>query len=265
MLSIAPTVLEINTDDINETRLQGWYSYWFNILTRSILLRNVSGIVALTREVAELASYRVYAKPTRVIADGIDLRDYRPLPAPKNSKPAITLVGSPGMVWHGVDKLIHLARVCPDLDIHIVGYHAHDFKDKLPFNVQIHGFLDRAGVMNVLAKTDVACGPLALHRIHTQEGSPLKVREAAACGIPILLAYHDPDLIHLSSECLLQLPNTEENVLSHIEKIRSFAYQMMGKRIQRAAIADLIDQSHKEDLRLAFFDEVMKNEHCHPT
>ena len=145
------------------------------------------------------------------------------------------------------------------MDIHIVGYTARDFKDELPFNVHIHGFLDRTGVMDVLAKSDVACGSLALHRNHIQEASPLKVREAAAYGIPLVLAYRDPDLMNLRSECLLQLPNTEDNVLSHVEQIRSFAHQMMGKRIQREAIAGLIDQSHKEDLRLAFFGEVLKN------
>ncbi len=75
-----------------------------------------------------------------------------------------------------------------------------------------HGFLDRAGVMDVLMKTDVACGSLALHRNNMQEASPLKVREALAYGIPVLLGYKDTDLSNLQSEYILQIPNTEDNV-----------------------------------------------------
>jgi glycosyltransferase involved in cell wall biosynthesis len=259
LYKLAPIILELNTDDINEGRHLGWPLYWFHRLTRSLVFKNASGLIALSQEIAELPANKMYGKPVTVIANGIDLEQYPPLPPPSNEQPVITLVGSPGMIWHGVDKLIRLAEKCSDLKINIVGYQPPRNTDSVPTNVQFHGFLDRAGVREVLMKTDVACGSLALHRNNMLEASPLKVREAVAYGIPFLLGYKDTDLSNLESEYILQIPNTEDNVEVYAEQIHSFAYNMMGKRLNRDAIADRIDEGPKEEIRLAFFNEINKN------
>jgi glycosyltransferase involved in cell wall biosynthesis len=256
---IAPMILELNTDDINEDRHLGRLLYWFNRLTRGLVLKNASGLVAVSEEIAELPANKMYGKPVRVIANGIDLEQYPQLPTPSNDRPVITLVGSPGMIWHGVDKLIGLAKKCPDLKINIVGYEFSGNREDLPTNIIFHGFLDRAGVKDVLLTTDVACGSLALHRNDMKEGSSLKVREAAAYGIPILLGNKDTDLANLKSEYILQIPNTEDNVVVNAEKIRSFAYNMMGKRLPREAVSSRVDQRNKEETRMAFFEEITKS------
>ncbi len=258
LFSVAPVVMELNTNDIAEARNRGWMFYCFNLISRAILLRNVSGFTAVTREIADLPANKRFRKPACVIGNGIDLQLYKPLPPPNHSIPTITLVGSAGMVWHGVDKLISLAALCSDLRIDIVGYDKTNFAQPLPANVMLYGFLDREGVLQVLTGSDVACGSLALHRNNMQEGSTLKVREALAHGIPVLLGYRDTDLVNLKSECLMELPNTEDNVVSHAAQIRSFAYRMMGRRFDRDEIAGRIDQRHKESARLAFFDEILK-------
>lgn len=255
----APTILELNTDDVNQDRSLGWPLYWFNRSTRGLMLNQAAGLIAVSQEIADLPANKMHHKPVRVIANGIDLKQYPVLPPSGNKKPVITFVGSPGMTWHGVDKLLCLAEKCPDLWIHIVGYQPSDVPKEAPSNVQFHGFLDRTEVMDVLVKTDVACGSLALHRNHMMEASPLKVREALAYGIPVLLGYRDTDLSILDIEYILQIPNTEDNVLTHSEQIRSFAYGMMGKRLRRNLIANLIDQGPKEEARLAFFSEIIKN------
>jgi glycosyltransferase involved in cell wall biosynthesis len=256
---LAPVILELNTDDINENRHLGLLLFWISRLTRGLVLNNAAGLIAVSHEIAELPTNKMYKKPVRVIANGIDLEHYRLLPPSGNTKPVITIVGSPGMIWHGVDKLICLAKRCPDLKINIVGYQLSDVTTDVPSNVQLHGFLDRAGVRDVLMKTDVACGSLALHRNHMREASPLKVREALAYGIPVLLGYEDTDLSNLESEYILKIPNTEDNVDAYAEKIRSFAYRMVGKRLSRDLIEDRVDQGPKEEARLAFFDEIIKN------
>ena len=194
LCQLAPTILELNTDDINEDRHRGWLLYWFNRLTRGLVLKNAAGLIAVSQEIAELPANKKYGKPGRVIANGIDLEQYPLLPPSINTRPVITLIGSPGMIWHGVDKLICLAKKFADLEINIVGYQLSDIKEDIPANVHIHGFLDRTGIMDVFMKTDVACGTLALHRKKMQEASPLKVREALAYGIPVLLGYKDTDL-----------------------------------------------------------------------
>ncbi|MGZ6315786.1 MAG: glycosyltransferase [Anaerolineales bacterium] len=258
MFSIAPVVMELNSNDVAQRSLRGPYTYWSNVMTRSLMLRRVSGLVAVTREIAELPANSRFRKPFRVIGNGIDLHRYDPLPAPHNTSPVLTLVGSSGMVWHGVDKLIHLAEMCSDLKINIVGYEGGDLSHPLPANVMLHGFVDRLAIKSVLMKSDVACGSLALHRNGMQEGSTLKVREALAYGLPLILGYRDIDLMNFQNDCILELPNTEENVVSHAAQIRSFAYGMMGRRLPREAVTSLIDQQPKEQARLAFFDEVVK-------
>lgn len=256
---IAPILLELNTDDINENKHLGWLQYIINLLTRGRMLTAAAGLIAVSQEIADLPANRSYAKPTIVIANGIDLTKYAVLPPSGNTRPVITFVGSPGMIWHGVDKLVRLAEKCPDLEVNIVGYHHSDADLDVPTNVQFHGFLDSAGIRKILMKTDAACGSLALHRNHMMEASPLKVREALAYGVPLLLGYKDTDLSNLESEYILQIPNTEDNVLVHAEQIHSFTYNMMGKRVSREFSAAHIDQGPKEEKRLAFFDETVRN------
>jgi hypothetical protein len=125
------------------------------------------------------------------------------------------MVGSPGMSWHGVDKLVWLAEQYPELHIHIVGYSKDDLSQSIPENVSLHGYLQPADVKQVLMKTDVAFGTLALHRKKMMEASPLKVREALAYGIPVVLGYDDTDLRDVKSDLFLFLPNTPDNVSGH--------------------------------------------------
>jgi glycosyltransferase involved in cell wall biosynthesis len=259
LLALAPAVLELNSNDVAERALRGWYARLFNLLTRGLVLRNAAALVAVTREIVELPANQRYGKPSRVIGNGIDLEQYDPLPPPSHTIPALTLVGSAGMAWHGVDKLVRLAEMYADLKINIVGYRPREVGRFLPANVKAYGFLDPLGVKDVLRETDVACGSLALHRNNMQEGSTLKVPEALAYGIPVLLGYHDTDLAGLKTECILQLPNTEDNVAANAEQIRSFAYRMRGRRIRREDISARIDQRAKEQDRLAFFDEIVRN------
>jgi hypothetical protein len=86
-----------------------------------------------------------------------------------------------------------------------------------------------------------------------EEASPLKVREALAYGLPVILAYQDTDFLDARVDFLLQIPNTEENVYENATAIRAFAYAMQGHRVDRDFIQPRIDQSIKEKARLDFF------------
>jgi glycosyltransferase involved in cell wall biosynthesis len=258
LTKVAPIVLEINTKDIDEHRVRGGYFYWSHLFSRRMLFGNVSGFVAVSHEIAELPVNSVYRKPIRVISNGIDLEKYDPLPVPKNDSPVVTMVASPGMAWHGVDKLVALAEGCPDLQFNLVGYSSDNIRRSVPSNLNLPGFLQQADVKAMLAKTDVACSTLALHRNNMEEASTLKVREALAFGIPLILAYRDTDLEGLDADWLLRLPNTPGNVSENMLVIKNFAYRMMGKRVERALIANRINQRAKEQERLVFFAEVSR-------
>jgi hypothetical protein len=119
--------------------------------------------------------------------------------------------------------------------------------------------LQPAAVKQVLMKTDVAFGTLALHRKKMQEASPLKVREALAHGIPVVLAYQDTDLQNIQSDLFLFLPNTPDNISSHGKLIRDFAFRVQGKRVDRELIRPLINRPDKEKKRLAFFEQILNS------
>lgn len=256
LFKIAPTILEINSDDRVEYSTRGTFFYWLNRLTRGLTFAPAAGVIAPTRELTRIFPLKK-SQFTTVISNGVDVDSVEILPPPKNDKPVLTLVGSPGMNWHGMDKLIRFAQANPDMFVNIVGYSASDVDVTIPANVIMHGYLSYAQIRDMLAKTDVACGTLALHRKKMQEACPLKVREAVLYGLPLLLAYHDTDLSDLNLPTILQIPNKEDNLITHAEQIRKFAFAMMGKRLDVNAVAPYLDQRKKEEARLSFFEQVL--------
>lgn len=256
LFNIAPVVVEANSNDQQEYARRGFFFYWLNRLTRGFTINSAGGIILPTHELKKTIFSRPET-PVRVISNGVDFNHSEPLPPTQNSTPVITLVGTPGMAWHGADKLFKLAEFCPDLTVNIVGYDARDIKLPVPPNLRLCGFLSKEGVRDILKDTDVACGSLAYHRIHMEEACVLKIREALAFRIPVILAYRDTDLDEITSEFILKIPNTENNILENIEKIRSFAYAMTGKRADVRSIVPRLDQRQKERMRLEFLQQIL--------
>ncbi len=256
LFKIAPVVLETNSDDRQEYLKRGAFFYWMNRLTSNLTFVSTSGIIFPSHELVDMLMPK-REKPFRVISNGMNLSHVEILSPTKNKQPIITMVCSLGMKWHGVDKLIDFAKRMSDVTVNIVGYSQKDLDVTVPSNVKLRGFLDGQGVRNVLAQTDVALGTLALHRNQMQEASVLKVREALAYGIPVVIAFRDTDLHDVMLDTILRIPNTEENVAENAERIRSFAYDMIGKRVDINSVAPYLDQRKKEETRLEFFKQII--------
>ncbi len=210
LFRIAPVVVEINTNDIREHQLLGAARSLYNRLTRGIILGGASGHVFATNELMVLPDFSKFHKPGIVITNGIDLRETPLYPAPNNTPPRLVFIGTPGMAWHGVDKLVDLAKDFPDLAIDIVGLDETDTITGIPDNLTLHGFLEGAAYEAVLARADAAIGTLSLHVKGMQEAATLKIRDCAARGIPCILPYEDPDFTGMDSRLILQIPNTIE-------------------------------------------------------
>lgn len=258
LANIAPLIGETNTNDLTQHEGLGKIYALYNRLTRGILLRRLNGLVAVSRELAQASAFAGFYKPTRVIANGIDLENFEPLPAPSNSTPRLAFIGNPGYLWHGVDKLVTLARLIPDIHLDVIGYDNLPGFDILPENFHLHGYLSAGEYKAILGKADAAIGSLGLHRIGLEEASPLKSRECLALGLPLVLAYIDTDLHDLEADFLLKIPNKEDNIQTHGQAIRDFAYRMRGNRVDRNLIAS-IDQIVKETERIRFFEEIISN------
>jgi hypothetical protein len=256
LMDIALVVEEINTNDLTQHEGLGGIYNLYNRLTRGIFLRNVRGLVTVSRELAVSSAFAVYRKPTCIIANGVDLSRFIQLAAPANQTPRLVFIGNPGYVWHGVDKLVTLARLIPDIQLDIVGYSEIPDFGPLPENITLHGYLALQDYQNVLASADVAVSSLALHRVQLDEASPLKSRECLAFGLPLIMAYIDTDLHDLNCDFLLKIPNKEDNIQTHAQDIRDFIFRMRGLRAERNQIIKL-DQLNKELERIEFFEKLL--------
>jgi glycosyltransferase involved in cell wall biosynthesis len=258
LANIAPLIGETNTNDLTQHEGLGKVYALYNRLTRSFLLRRLHGLIAVSRELAEAPAFASFHKATRVIANGIDLENFEPLPAPSNTVPRLAFIGNPGYIWHGVDKLVILARLVPDVHLDIIGYDNLPGHESLPENLHLHGYLSATEYRKILGGADAAISSLGLHRIGLEEASPLKSRECLALGLPLVMAYFDTDLHDSKADFLLRIPNKEDNIQTHAQVIRDFVYRMKGRRVDRKLIPS-IDQAVKERQRLQFFEEIISS------
>lgn len=250
-----PVVLEINTNDLTEYCLTKGLRCWYNLTTRSWLLSQAAGLVFMTYELSRFPCFSRYRKPSAVIPNGIDLRDFRPLPRAENNTPKLVFLGTGEQVWQGVDKILRMAEIFPRWQFEIVGIRPSRLRVNQK-NVRVHGPLPRQAYEPLLAQADIAIGTLALHRKKLNEACPLKTREYLAYGLPVIIGYKDSDFIN-GAPFILELPNTEDNVESRVSEITNFVSKWKGQRVPREAISHL-DLLSKESQRLAFFRNILK-------
>lgn len=247
LLASLPSAIELN-EGRAEYRLRGRATALYDTLNRRLTLGPADAFVSVTGEIAREQSL---AKPQAVIANGIDLRRYELNPSAENERPRAVFLGSARMGWHGVDKIIELARLLPHVDFDLIGPEPRDVPEAP--NIDVHGHLSPGAYHPLLARADIGIGTLALHRAGLQEGSPLKTREYLAYGLPIVIGYRDTDFLDEAPWFVCELPNDEANVRAGAHRVRAFIELVQGRRVPRAAVAARIDASGKERRRLEFF------------
>jgi hypothetical protein len=259
LFQIAPVVVEINTHDVREHQLLGPAQNVYNRLTRGIILGGASGLVFASNELMGMPDFSKYNRAGVVITNSVDLESTPFYPAPNNTPPHLVFIGTPGMAWHGVDKLFELAKAFPDLVIDIVGIAEIEGISQPPDNLFLHGFLEGAAYEAVLANADAAIGTLSLHVKGMEEAATLKIRDCSARGIPCILPYLDTDFLDVSSSLFLQIPNMTDNIITHGQAIHDFVFHMRGQRVPRFMVEDRIDSRIKEAQRLDLFKKIVTN------
>ncbi len=257
VFSIAPVVVEINTNDRTEHKHLGLGYDLYNRLTRPIFLRGAKGMVFTSNELTLDSAFTPHMKQFSVVTNGIDLQGVPFYPAPANTPPRLIFLGTPGMAWHGLKKLAVLADLNPDIRIDVIGSDPDAVGGLLPANIHFHGYLQGQAFEEMLANADAAIGTISLHLNEMNEASPFKTRDCAARGIPCILPYTDTDLSGLTCDQILQIPNTPDNLQSHSQLIHDFIFAMRGQRLARDVIAHRIDITGKERERVAFFEQVL--------
>ncbi len=247
--------LESNTVLMDELQANSKILYQLAKLYQDKVNKEVDGFVGVTNEVTN--QFLKYNKPSVTITNGIKMEHDNLSPA-INSRPQVIMVSSPGCLWHGTDKYIKMARLLPGIDFFLAGPEKKDFNISLK-NLFIKGYLSKAELKKLYSKMDIAVGTLALHRNNMKEASPIKVREYAAFGLPMILAYQDTDFSDKGLDFILQIENSEQNVENNIATIGDFIYKWKGKRIKTEDVEPLISITLKEEKRLEFFKKILNN------
>ncbi len=253
-----PLVVELNTLDRVELQGRSTRARVYNRFNRSRTLGSADGVVGVTNE---LVRNSVEGRPdlrSLVVPNGVDPRSIPALPAPSNAQPRLCFLGSPGMRWHGVDKIVDLARLRPSWQIDIIGFSRTDLGVDPPGNLTAHGYLGRDDYFDILASADAAIGTLALHRKGMSEACPLKIPEYLLAGIPTIIGYADTNFLDTDPWYLLRLPNTEDNVITGVHRIDAWLASVRGRRVPRAEVEQRVSMSAKEGRRLAFLEEVAR-------
>jgi len=253
-------VTELNTYDLGEfwllfkkqKSLKSFFRYLAYKLLRAQVLSKVSGIVSVTKEIAEHSSNKKFNKPTIFIPNGIDLEKYRTIKDIHNSSERIQLffIGTPNQPWHGVDIIERIAKKLPQYDFHIVGIEGENTN-----NLFWHGYLQKEEYLEVLKKCHICIGSLALYRNKMSEACPLKVREYLAYGYPIIIGYKDTAF--LDKKLPGWVIQIDSSIELYIKAINAFIEKNKYEIVTFDQIESYVSSKNLEKNRLLFFTKVL--------
>lgn len=243
-------IMEINSDDLLEYKLHSKLTHLYNKLSRNLLLKNIDGFVSVSNELKIKFDY--LNKPITVIANGIDTEQYT-VHFTNNNVPVFVFIGTPNQPWHGLDKIIKMAKYFEQYNFYIIGTDGKDSQ-----NIRYFGYLSQKDATKIINQCDIGIGTLSLYKNGLQEASPLKTRQYLACGLPLIYAYEDTD-ITTDVSFALKLENREDNI--DYDKIKKFVNKVYKnievKNKARKFAEDVLDYKKKEQKRLKFFQRVL--------
>jgi glycosyltransferase involved in cell wall biosynthesis len=246
-------VVEVNTNDVRELASRASTVRAYNRVNRWAVFGAAVGLVAVTRELAELELGRGFAGEVAVVGNGLDSPDaFRTDdPARRRGAPRVLFVGL-AQPWHGVDRLLDIARRLPHVRFDLVGVGS---ADSAPPNVTCHGPKAPGDYDDLLAAARAGIGPLALERTGLREASPLKVRDYLLHGLPVVIAHRDPDLSGRSLPYVLELP-VARDVDADAAAIDRFLESVRDVRVTPGEAEALVGIGKKESLRVEFMRRV---------
>ncbi|MHA1337518.1 MAG: hypothetical protein ACTSPW_17540, partial [Promethearchaeota archaeon] len=150
-----PVVIEVNTHDIYEKKLGSTFSYIYNLLTRNFIFSYSKGLVCVTSEIATNKDFTKFKKPILALGNGINLERFPILPSTNNKYPRLVFMGNGYKPWHGVDKILLLAKILTNWKFDIIGINESYFSD-IPHNINFYGFLKQNQYIKIFKMADCA-------------------------------------------------------------------------------------------------------------
>ncbi|MFB5944273.1 hypothetical protein [Albibacterium profundi] len=222
--------------------------------------QNIDGVIGVTDEIRKYYQSLNPNIKSITITNGYDFNALNRKKSTKASSvepPNLIFVGSPGLLWHGVDHYYQMARLLPDFNFHLVGPKLDESYPQLK-NFFEYGFLKKEALNDLYLRMDIGVGTLALYRKNMNVACSLKTREYLAAGLPVIIAHRDDDLS--GRPFVLEIDNNKESVKRFILEIEEFINDWKDKVVSKELVAPLIDINTKEKLRLEFFKSVYEDQ-----
>ena len=261
-------IIEINSDAKSENNLIQNKTIIKKItstienITNKISYKNVLGLIFVTHELRRSDTYKKCRNSTVIPNASIGKSTIRKA---KNSHPPIRLLflGSPNQPWHGIDKMVYLAKVLSTkIELHLVGPSMQDIAHLSPSkNTIAYGYCEN--YRDIAKQCHIAIGTLALHRKNMNEACPLKVREYIDAGFPGIIGYTDTAFIGKKYDFILQLENKENNINEdNIKNIYKFCIEQCDTIIDKK-VSYLISPQHIESKRISAISKWLAESRSH--
>tara|TARA_R110002020_G_scaffold151687_1_gene328779 strand:- start:8495 stop:9010 length:516 start_codon:yes stop_codon:yes gene_type:complete len=156
--------------------------------------------------------------------------------------------------WSGIDIFGTLARQMPDVDFVLAApaTSVDDVAREAGPGVLVVGTTNADEYVAELSTWTAGIGTLALYRKGIVSATPLKVRDYIGLGVPAVIPYLDPGLLHVDDPCVLLLAEDcrSPQPLDRVA-LRNFLARVSGLNVGRPAI-DAISLRRIEKRRLEF-------------
>ena len=249
VLSKYNTILEVNTVDTIEINHYSKFKKMVYNFGREKVLNSSKGIISVSPDI--LKHYEQYTHLLKkVVSNGINLSKINKIKKDENlDRVNFVFVGSNSMKWHGIDRIIELAKKFNEYFFNIVGYNKSDFKE-VPNNMKFYGWVEKEELIEIYSKNHFGLGSFSNYLVGKKIDSTLKVREYLAYGLPVLLGHIDVDF--KDCEFVFKITDDDGDFIDR-EEIKEYVEKNKNLIIDNKHL-EIIDSSVKEKERLSFFE-----------
>ena len=256
LFGIAKTVVEVNHPiKINEGNYPAYVEKISSFFDERIL-KKASGFVCTSTHIKISLENEGLGAEKLVLSNGVSFLDVIPARDKTYNKPRLIMVGTPGQPWQGYDKFIRMAEFLPEFNFFLVGPQMDEESTVIPENFYSLGFKTQEELFSMYKNIDVGVGTLAAYRKGIGEASPLKTREYAKYGLPMIIGYHDTDLPD-DHEKICNIGNHPDNVDENLELIADFVRKFHNKEKSMRGY-EVLSSKSKEKNRLALFSKLTR-------
>lgn len=249
-------IVESNTNLRVEKKSRSLLRRFALVKYKNIFNKLANGVVGVTPECLEDFDK---IKTSLILGNGIkfDTITFKDSIKFKNvdNMPVGLFLGSPGCEWHGLDKLMGIAKLHPIITFVVVGYEINETlfnPEQIPSNVVFKGYLSGDELLDELKNATFGIGSLAMERAGMVYSSSLKNRTYLQYALPIIIQGEDLDLIDLKNVISLPVKFSDYDAKMAINRVLNASFSFNDAIL----LAEKIGTDSLERKRLLFFQSL---------